>query len=57
MDVDHKGLARYLLGMDSGGICEPVVRVDHVIVDGAGYDSCTYGVVVDLFYKVVGVAA
>ncbi len=57
MDVNHKRLARYLFGMDSGGICEPVVRVDHVIVDGAGYDSCTYGVVVDLFYKVVGVAA
>ena len=33
------------------------MRVYHVIVDGTGYYTCTNGVIVDLFDKVVGVAA
>jgi len=55
--VDHQWLARHLLGVDAGRICEPVVRVDYVAVDRAGYHSGHDRVVVDFLEQVVGVAA
>ena len=55
--VDYQGLAGDLLGMDAGGVGEPVVRVDDVEVNGARYHTGHDGVVVDFLQQVVGVSA
>ena len=55
--VHHQRLSGYLLGMYAGGVCEPVVAVDYVEVESAGYHACGYRVIVDFLQKVVGVSA
>ena len=56
MNMYHKGLACHLLGVDAGRIGEPVVRVDDIKVDCAGYHSCHYRVVVDFLKQIVGIS-
>ena len=55
--VDDQGLAGDVLGVDACRVGEPVVAVDDVEGDCAGYDPGHDGVVVDLLEEVVGVAA
>ena len=57
VDMDDHRFACYLLGMDSGRIGQPVVAVDDVEIERAGYDACADRIVVDLFDKIVGIAA
>ena len=57
MYMDHERLSGHLLCVDSGGICEPVVGVDHIEVKGASDHAGANRIVVDLFEKIVGVAA
>ena len=53
----HERLARDLLGVYAGGVGEPVVGVDDVARNRAGYHSCRYAVVVDFLEQVVGIAS
>ena len=57
VDMDHQRLAGHLLGMYACRICQPVVTVNDVTVDRAGNDTGCYRIIVDLFKKVVGIAA
>ena len=57
MDMDDERLARHLLGMDSGGISEPVVGMDYVELLCAGNHACHNRVVVYFLHQVVGVTA
>ncbi len=56
VDMDHQRLAGDLLGVDAGGIGQPVVAVDYVAVDGACDHSGRDRIIVDLFKKIVGIA-
>ena len=55
--VYHQRLACHLLGMDTGRISEPVVRVYHIEIDSACNHTCHYRIVIDLLEQVVGIAA
>ena len=56
MNMNHQWLACHLLGMNASRISEPVVRVNHVAIDGAGYNTCHDGVIIYFLEQVVGVA-
>ena len=55
--MDHQRLSCHLLGMDAGGIGEPVVGVDYVEIECAGYDAGADGIIVYLLKKIVRVTA
>ena len=43
--------------MDTGRICQPVVRVDDVEIKRTGDHACNNRIVVDFFKKIVGIAS
>ncbi len=55
--MNHKRLAAHLLGVNAGGISEPVVRVNDIEVERARYHTSHYRVVVNLLNEVVGITA
>ncbi len=55
--VDYQRLTGHLLGVYAGRICEPVVAVDNVEVEGACEHACHYRVVVYFFEEVGGIFA
>ncbi len=57
VDMYHQRFAGHLLGVDSRRICQPVMGVDDIAGDGAGYHPGHDGVVVDFLQQVVGIAA
>ena len=57
MHVYNKRFATHILGMYSGRISQPVVRMDNVILFRTGHHACNDRVVIDLFQQVIGITA
>ena len=57
MHVYAQGLTAHLLGVDAGGIGEPVVSVDDVEFFRACHHACDDRVVIDFLMQVRGIAA
>ncbi len=57
VNVYHQRLARHLLGVNAGRICQPVVGVYDVKLFGTCHNAGHYGVIVDLLKEIVGITA
>ena len=53
MHVDHQRLTRYLFGMQTGRICQPIVWVYDIKLLLTGYHAGHNGIIIDLFMQIV----